>query len=51
MISSKAHFPYNVFHEITGITDKLKKNAHDQNEQAIHEMSKLFYPIIFGLSR
>ena len=25
----------NVFHEITGITDALKKNAHDQNEQTI----------------
>ena len=31
-----AHFPANVFHEITGITDALKKNAHDQNEQTIH---------------
>ena len=30
----KAHFP-TVFHEITGITDALKKNAHDQNEQTI----------------
>ena len=29
------HFPANVFHEITGITDALKKNAHDQNEQTI----------------
>ena len=35
MFSSKAHFPANVFHEITRITDALKKNAHDQNEQAI----------------
>ena len=32
---TKAHFPVNVFHEITGITDALKKNAHDQNEQTI----------------
>ena len=32
---SKAHFPANVFHEITGITGALKKNAHDQYEQTI----------------
>ena len=25
----QTHFPANVFHEITGITDVLKKNAHD----------------------
>ena len=30
-----AHFPTNVFYKITGITDALKKNAHDQNEQTI----------------
>ena len=30
-----AHFPANVFHEITVITDALNKNAHDQNEQTI----------------
>ena len=30
-----AHFPANVFYEITGITDALKKNAHDQSEQII----------------
>ena len=30
-----AHFPTNVFHEVTGITDALKKNAQDQNEQPI----------------
>ena len=30
------HFPPNVFYEITGITDALKKNAHDQNEQTIN---------------
>ena len=30
-----AHFLADVFHEITGITDALKKNAHDQNEQTI----------------
>ena len=24
-----------MFHEITGVTDALKKNAHDQNEQTI----------------
>ena len=33
--SSKAEFPANVFHEITGITDELKKNAYDQNELTI----------------
>ena len=33
--SSKAHFLANVFHEITGITEALKENAHDQNEQII----------------
>ena len=32
---SKAHFLANVSHEITGITDVLKKNAHNQNEQTI----------------
>ena len=35
IFSSKAHFPANVFHEIKRITDALKKNAHDQNEQTI----------------
>ena len=30
---SKAHFPANVFHEITRITDASKKNALDHNEQ------------------
>ena len=35
IFSSMAHFPANVFYEITGITDALKKNAHDQNEQTI----------------
>ena len=35
ILSLKAHFPANVFHEITTITDALKKNAHDQNEQTI----------------
>ena len=34
--SSEAHSPANVFHEITGTTDALKKNAHDQNEQTIN---------------
>ena len=33
---SKAHFPANVFHEITGITGALKKNAQDQNKQIIY---------------
>ena len=33
ILSSKAHFPANVFYVITGITDGLKKNAYDQNEQ------------------
>ena len=32
---SKAHFPANVFHKVTGITDAIKKNAFDQNEQTI----------------
>ena len=51
--SSKAHFPANVFHEITGITDALKQNVHDQNEQTITNRS--FYTknirtfISFGL--
>ena len=31
----KGSLPDNVVHEITGITDALKKNAHDQNEQVI----------------
>ena len=31
-------FPFNVFHEITGITDALKKNAHDQNKQTIKQL-------------
>ena len=35
-------FPANVFHEITGITDALKKNAHDQNEQTILSWSTCF---------
>ena len=35
--SSKAHFPANVFHQITGISDALKKNARDQNEQTIQQ--------------
>ena len=35
IFSSEAEFSPNVFHEITGITDALKKNAHDQNEQTI----------------
>ena len=35
ILFSKAHFPANVFHEITDITDALKKDAHDQNEQTI----------------
>ena len=34
---SKARFPANVFHEITGITDALKKIAHDQDEQTVHQ--------------
>ena len=36
ILSSKAEFPTNVFHKIMGITDVLKKNAYDQNEQTIH---------------
>ena len=35
ILFSKAHFPANVFHEVTGITDTLKKNPHNQNEQTI----------------
>ena len=34
-LSSKAHFVANVFHEITGIADVLKRNANEQNEQTI----------------
>ena len=33
------------FLEITGITDVLKKNAHDQNEQTIHVM--LMFPALY----
>ena len=32
----KAQVLANVFHEITWITDALKKNTHDQNEQTVH---------------
>ena len=39
--SSEAHFPANVFYEITLITDALKKNAHDQNEQTITAIIEL----------
>ena len=35
IIFSKAYFPANVFHEITGITGALKKNAHNRKEQTI----------------
>ena len=35
VFSSKAHLPANVFHKITGITGALKKNPHDQSEQAV----------------
>ena len=38
----KAHFPANLFHEITRITDVLKKNAHDQNEQTIKISDEIF---------
>ena len=31
----KGSFPADVFHKITGITDVLKKNAHDQTEHTI----------------
>ena len=31
-LSSMAHFPVNVFNEITYSTDAQKTNAHDQNE-------------------
>ena len=37
--SSKVHIPANVFHEITGVNDALKKNAHDENEQTISPYS------------
>ena len=30
-LSSKAHFPANVFHEITWTTDELKRNVYEQN--------------------
>ena len=32
----KDSLPANVFHKITGITDELKNNVHDQNEQTIN---------------
>ena len=35
LFSSKAYFPANVFQEVKGITDALKKNAHDQNGQTL----------------
>ena len=41
-LSSKAHLAANVFHEITMITDALKRNAYDQNEQIIHASKILF---------
>ena len=42
--SSKAHFPADVFHEINqGITDALKKNAHDQNEQTIYSVDIMMH--------
>ena len=33
-------FPSNVFHEITEITDALKKDAYDQNEQTIQLIAR-----------
>ena len=30
-LSLKAHFPADVFHEITWTTDELKNNVHEQN--------------------
>ena len=30
-LSSKAHFPADVFHEITWTTDELKRNVYEQN--------------------
>ena len=35
MIFFKGSFPPDVFQEITGITDTLKKNADDRNEQTL----------------
>ena len=36
-------FPSN--HEITGITDALQKNAHDQNEQTIPYDQGVFHKV------
>ena len=40
------HFPANVFHEMTGITDALKNNGHEQSGQTIHPCGILekFHP-------
>ena len=40
-LSSDDHFPA-VFHEIIWITDPLKRNAHDQNEQIILKSMRMF---------
>ena len=37
------HFPANVFQEVTQITDALKRNALDQNEQIILGASLISY--------
>ena len=46
--SSKAHFAVNVFDKITGITDALKKSAHDENEQTI-KLIMYQQPLTFDL--
>ena len=46
---SKVNFPANVFHEITGITDALKKNARDQNEQTMVESGVLLHAIVIAI--
>ena len=43
----KAHFAADVFHEVTGITDTLERNAHDQNEQTI---TKIYQTILYLLN-
>ena len=37
----KTDFPADMFHEITQITNALKRNAHDQNEQITQQCFSL----------
>ena len=47
----KPHFPANVFQEIMGIIDALKKDAHDQNEQAILKSCIYYFLMLMGQAR